>query len=343
MESPESQSGIQSISKSSQQNFFMDWRPEAIRTVSICYIILGHMLLTTAYIKNDPRNPLVLTAGIMIGFFIFCSAYVHGLKDEFNKSGSLNISTYWKFFKTRFLRLYIGYYLALVVVLIAKLCAGYTFVFASSGLTIGGSGKVTPIIISPESMALDLTCLWPLVTGLLGGIFPEAWFIGTILILSLAYPFLRRLNSINPKYLYLIIILTTVIRIIVAIKSDPNYAFHFPFAWTAEFSFGIMIGNRICMKGGPAPPNALYQRIIINMATRVWPLYLFHMTAVVFLPVGAPVIDFVLAYIVIIILAEFFRRVLRYINGLLGVKRRDYSLKIEEKFNLPESPSLNVF
>jgi len=322
MENSESQSGIGLIPKPAKPEVSMDWRPESIRIASICIIVLGHMLLTTGYIVNDASNPLVWVAGMGIVAFVVCSSYVHALKDDFNKPGSLTLSTYWKFFKNRFLRLYIGYYIALIVIVIAKLCAGYTILFASSGLTIGGSSRAIPIIISPESLALDLSCMWPLITGLLGGLFPEAWFICAIMILSLVYPFLRRLHSINPIYLYLIIAVTLVARLLVVFFSNPNYAFHFPFAWTAEFSVGILIGNRVCKKGGPPPANALYQRILIRVATRVWPIYLFHMAGVVFMHDYAPLKDFILTFVVIIILVEFFVRILRDINNIIGGKKK---------------------
>jgi len=308
--------------KSPKPENIMDWRPEVIRIVSIFYIVLGHMLFYTGWLINDPTNPLVWIGGVGVAFFVVSSAYVHSLKDEFNKPGSLNFTSYWRFLKNRFLRLYIGYYLALVVTLIAKLWIGYTVVFSPMGLTIGGSSRSVPIQISPESLVLDLTCMWPLITGLEGGIFPEAWFICAIMILSLSYPFLRRLHSINPNYLYLIIIITTVFRLIVVIFSNSAFAYHFPFAWTAEFSCGIILGNRVCMGGGPAPPNSLSKRIIIRMATRVWPIYLFHMAVVVFMFDHAPVRDFIASLVVIIMIVEFFGQILRNITSLIFAEKK---------------------
>jgi len=300
----------------------MDWRPEIIRIVSILYIVLGHMFFYTQYIINDPLNPLVWIGGIGVATFVVSSAYVHSLKDEFNKPGSLNLSSYWRFIKKRFLRLYVGYYLALGVLLVAKLWIGYTIIYSPTGLTIGGSNKSVPIQISPESLILDLTCMWPLITGLEGGIFPEAWFICAIMILSLSYPFLRRLHSINPNYLYLIIIITTVFRLIVVFSSNSAYAYHFPFAWTAEFSCGIILGNRVCMGGGPAPPDSLAKRTIIRMATRTWPIYLFHMSVVVFMIYHAPAKDFFASLLLIIMVVEFFGQILRNLTSLILTEKK---------------------
>ncbi len=318
LESPNAQSGIQAIAERRMQEAPMDWRPEVMRIPSIFVVVVGHMLFETGYLVNDARNPLVWLGGLAIGVFIACSGYVHGLKDEFNKPGSLNRTIYWKFFKTRFLRLYIGYYLALLVIFIAKLLSGYPVVFSTGPLT-----NVTwPMTITPISLVLDLTCMWPLFTGLYGGIWPAGWFVSVMMILSLAYPFLRRLYSLNKNYLYLIAIVTLIARFYVIICVNANYAYFFPFAWTAEFSAGIMLGNRVGMKGGPNPPSASYQYMIIKMAARVWPLYLFHMAVIVFMTTYAPSLEFLIATLAVLILAEIFYRILEKINRKVGVKRK---------------------
>ena len=315
----------------------MDWRPEAIRIPSIFIVIAGHMLFYTHYLINDARNPLVWLGGLAIGAFMACSGYVHGLKDEFNKPGSLNRATYGKFFKNRFLGLYIGYYLAVIVVLIAKLWAGYTVTFSWSGnLTFGVSPNMT---ITPLSLFLDLTCTWPLFTLNLGGLWPEGWFVCALMILSLAYPMFRRLYSMNKYYLYLIMIVTLIIRLIVIIAINANYAYYFPFAWTAEFSLGIIIGDRIYKKGGASPPHASYQRIIIGIAARVWPLYLFHMAAVVFMPDYAPLKDFLITVLIILVLAEIFHRILTQINKQLGIKQKKKRL-VDETFQSSSNNNL---
>jgi len=298
----------------------MDWRPEAIRVPSIFVIVAGHMLFFTGYLLNDARNPLVWCGGLAIGAFMACSGYVHGLKDEFNRSGTLNRSNYIKYFKSRFLRLYIGYYLAVIVVFIAKLMAGFSVEFSTTGELVYGVSN--PIYITPASLLLDITCMWPLFTANLGGIWPEGWFVCAILILSLAYPIFRRIYSINKNYLYAIMVIIIIVRLVVIVFINANYAYYFPFAWTAEFCLGMIIGNKVCRSGGPTPPSTPYQRLIISAAARVWPIYLFHMAAIVFMPEFAPIKDFFLTILVVVILTEIFYRILGIINRKLGVKQK---------------------
>jgi hypothetical protein len=297
----------------------MDWRPQAIRIFSIFIVVAGHMLFTTQYLVNDPRHPLVWLGGIAIGFFMACSGFVHGLKDEFNKPGVLNLKSYVKFFKNRFLRLYIGYYIALIVILIVKIFAGFAPYFSlTAPLPLL---HPVPMPITPASLTLDLTCMWPLVTLANGGIWPEGWFICCILILSLTYPFFRRLYSINKKYLYGIIIGAFIMRIITIFWINATYAFYFPYAWTSEFALGIVLGDRVRLGGGPKPPDTRYKRFFIEAGKRVWPLYLYHMVVVVFMPVHASVGLFVLTSIGVLIVMEIFYRVLNFINGHLPGKR----------------------
>ncbi len=303
----------------SQKDRVMDWRPQGIRLFSIFIVVAGHMLFTTQYLVNDARHPLVWLGGIAIGFFMACSGYVHGLKDEFNKPGSVNLRSYMKFFKNRFLRLYIGYYIALIVILIAKIFAGFAPFFSITAPL--PYGHHIPMAITPASLALDLTCMWPLLTLTNGGIWPEGWFICCILILSLTYPFFRRLYSINKYYLYAIIVGTLVVRMIVIIWINANYAFYFPYAWTSEFALGIIIGDRIRLGGGPKPPDKRYKRFLIKAAERVWPLYLYHMLVVVFMPKYASVGIFILTTVGVLIVMEIFYRLLNFINSQLPGKR----------------------
>ena len=306
----------------------IDWRPQAIRIFSIFFVVVGHMFFTTGYLLNDAiAEPLIWLGGVAIGAFIMCSGYVHGLKDEFNKPGSLNRSTFVKFFKGRFFRLYIGYYLALIAVLIAKLLAGFSISFSATGIVWGNAN---PIVISPLSLVLDLTCTWPLFTAATGGIWCEGWFICAIMVLSFAYPVFRRLYSMNRYYLYSIMIALFLVRLFFIFFINANYAYFFPFAWTAEFSFGIILGDRVRRSGGPKPPSASYQRIIITAAERVWPLYLFHMVVIVFMTTPllyggqprAPYWEFLIAVAAILVVTECFHRMLGVINKKLGVKKK---------------------
>lgn len=319
MEGSTRQPEIQSTPKSHEKKTVMDWRPEGIRVFAIFVVVFGHMLFYSDYLINDVRNPFVWLGGIAIAAFFACSGYVHGLKDEFNKPGSLTPSKYVRFFKGRAFRLYIGYYIALVVVLGAKLMAGYGIVFSTTEpLTF----LVTdPIRITPGSLILDLTCMWPFATFALGGIFPEAWFICSMLILSLTYPVLRRLYSIRKYSLYLIIIIATIFRVYMIIFVNADYAYYFPFAWTAEFSVGIIVGDHICRKGGPNPPDKAYKRFMISAAARIWPIYLFHIAVVVFISHHAPFWEFLLITLGVIVLAEGFHRLLSLIYKR-GKKKR---------------------
>ncbi len=295
----------------------MDWRPEAIKIFSVWIIIAAHMLLDTGYIINEVTTPFFWLAGVAIVAFFACSGYTQGLKDEFNKPGSLNRTTYWKYFKTRFLRLYIGYYLALLVIFGAKLLAKYPVTFHPDDFN-----QPYPVTITPLSLVLDLTCMWPVFTGKSGGIWPEGWFVSVMIMFSLVYPFFRRLNSIKKNYFYLIVIVALIAKFYVLICVSPEYAYYFPFAWTAEFSLGIIIGNKTLAKGGPKPPTAPYQFTVISVGARVWPLYLFHMIAVVFMTTYALFPEFLLTVLVILLLAEIFYRILERINRKLGVNRK---------------------
>ncbi|MFX1293388.1 MAG: acyltransferase family protein [Promethearchaeota archaeon] len=329
-ENPEFQSDIHSTPNTLKKEVPLDWKPQGIRLFSILVVVVGHTLFYTGYLINDAKYPLVWFGGVAIGCFMACSGYVHGLKDEFNKTGSLNISTYGKFFKKRLFRLYIGYYIALFVILVAKIVAGFSFYFTTSEPIDFGPNN--PIQITPISLFLDLTCMWPLFTASTGGIWAESWFICAMMVLSLTYPLLRRLNSINKYYLYLVIIITLIFRFYIIFAINANLAYYFPLAWTAEFSLGIIIGDRVCKKGGPIPPTAPYQHRINAAAERVWPLYLFHMVPVVFMTplivVGdiviprAPFWEFLLVIPAILITAEVFHRILTLINNKLGDKNK---------------------
>lgn len=324
MESLDSLSENKPGSNKQKKEVPLDWRPQAIRIFSIFFVVVGHMLFFTQYLENDAvKEPLVWFGGLAIAFFMVCSGYVHGLKDEFNKPGALTGSSYVKFFKSRFFRLYLGYYLAIIIVIVAKLMAGFSMTFsATAGLQFG---VTRDMILTPTSLILDLTCMWPLVTMNLGGLWPEGWFISAMIILSLSYPLLRKIHSMNKYYLYLIMIFTTVVRILVIIFINANYAYYFPFAWTAEFSLGIILGDRVRRGGGPKPPSASYQKVIISLGTRVWPLYLVHMAAVVFMFDYAPVKDFLFTILVFLILTEIFYRILSLINNKLGfIKKKTH-------------------
>jgi len=291
---------------------FLDWRPEFVKLFAITIVIIFHIYFYTAHLVSGYTNPLVLLGGIAIGGFMVCSGYVHGLKEEFTQGSPILPRDYGNYLKKRFLRLFIGYYIALLLVFGAKLVAGFSIVVSSSETLVYGFSN--PIYITPQSLALDLSGLWPLLTGNSGGIWPEGWFISAIMILCMLYPFLRKLYASRKNLFYLLIGLTIGIRIVVVLWFDPNWAYYFPLAWTAEFSTGIIIGNYVRKINRPQPSLSSYQKIIIQVAARVWPLYLVHIAVVIFLPYTISLWQILLAAGAIILLAEIFFRILRLIN-----------------------------
>jgi hypothetical protein len=280
-------------------------------------VIIFHIQFYTQTLENNYSNPLVLLGGLAIGAFMVCSGYVNGLKDEFSQPSSLTGKTYEIYVKKRFLRLYLGYFLAINIVFLAKFLAGYTITFSLSGDLV--FLHTNPLQLTPASLALDYSTLWPLVTGYSGGIWPEGWFVYAIIMLSLIYPFLRRLYSLNKFYLFFLIGLTIVLRVIIGYTINPNYAYYFPFAWTAEFSIGILLGIHIRESHHLSSRPATYKRIIISLAARVWPLYLIHMAIIVFMQIYYSPLDIFLLVLLIFAVTEPFHRLLQLLTKRLGL------------------------
>jgi len=310
LEHPNSQVGFRTTAN-------VDWRPELVRLLSITVVIIFHIEFYTQTLENNYSNPLVLLGGLAIGAFMVCSGYVNGLKDEFSQPGSLTGKTYEIYVKKRFLRLYLGYFLAVNIVFLAKFLAGYTITFSLSGAL--EFGLTNPLHLTPASLALDYSTLWPLVTGYSGGIWPEGWFVSAVIMLSLIYPFLRRLYSLNKFYLYSLIGVTIVLRVIIGYTINPNYAYYFPFAWTAEFSIGILLGTYIRESNHLASHPATYQKIIISLAIRVWPLYLIHMAIIVFMQTYYSPLAIILLTLLIFAATEVFYRLLQFLTKRLGL------------------------
>ncbi|MFX1298401.1 MAG: hypothetical protein ACFFD2_26545, partial [Promethearchaeota archaeon] len=82
------------------------------------------------------------------------------------------------------------------------------------------------------------------------------------------------------------------------------------------------VGDRTRRRGGPNPPSASYQNVMIALGARVWPLYLFHMAAVVFMAPFAPFKDFLITILVFLVLTEIFHRILSFINKILGFGKK---------------------
>ena len=288
-----------------------------MRLLAITVVIIFHIEFYTQSLGNNYSNPLIWLGGLAIGAFMVCSGYMHGLKDEFSKPGSLSGKTYEIYLKKRLICLYVGYFLALTIVFLAKLLAGYTISFSLSGDLV--FGHTNTLHLTPTSLVLDITSLWSLVTGNSGGIWPEGWFVSAIIMLSLIYPLLRRLYSLNKFYIYSIIGVTIVIRVIIGYTINPNYAYYFPFAWTAEFSLGILLGNYIRESHPLSSQPALYKKIISSLAARVWPLYLIHMAIIVFMQTYYSPLDIILLTLLIFAATEGFYRLLQLLSKRLGL------------------------
>ncbi|MBD3227643.1 MAG: hypothetical protein GF329_05590 [Candidatus Lokiarchaeota archaeon] len=304
MSSDESKSKAVDIKKSEN---FIDWRIEFARIPPMIAIIIVHMLLNADYISPSILSPFDWSLFISITVFFYISGHVQGLQYEYEEPGSLTKSEYIKHVKDRFLRLYPGYYLALISVFIAKVLA---WIFVNK-----------PLIITPWGLLLDLSSLTPIlgIFGTEGAIWTVGWFVFAMFIVHLIYPFIRRLLSKGERNFYIIIIASITFRILLAIFIPPA-AYFFPLAWLTEFTIGIKVG-KWSATGGHKPPNK-FQKIIIKMGKRIWAVYLIHMAPIAFITSGATasILEFVIIFIVIIILSELFYRLLKIVNGIINKK-----------------------
>jgi len=279
----------------------MDWRIELIRIPAILAVVIVHMQLESGWINGStmPQNFILYIAMAM---FMYASGFVQGLKNEFSNPGDINKKSYFKYIKKRFLKLYIGYYLAFGTVFLSRLFAYYII------------NKPFPLIYTPWSLFLDLTGTWGLFTTCgCGGIWPPGWFICAIFMISLIYPFLRRLSSINKIYIYVVMAIAIVMRIILAITLY-NPAYFFPFSWITEFSIGMLFGKWSDSTGGPPVVSKRYQKVIIKLGARVWPMYLSHIVPIVWISYLAGFWEFFIIFIIIFPLTELFHRILIIIN-----------------------------
>jgi peptidoglycan/LPS O-acetylase OafA/YrhL len=287
-----------SLSKNS-----LDWRLELARIPPIITVVIVHMLLDSKWIGTDtmPHNFFLFVA---MAVFFYVSGFVQGLKKEFTRRGDINKLSYFNYIKKRFIRLYSGYYIALGSVFVSRLIAYYT-------LNINYPNN--PIdTFSAWSLFLDLSSLWPLLTTSgCGGIWPPGWFICSMFVLSLLYPFLRRIYSKSRKYIYLIISITTTLRILVALSPYANPAYFFPLSWLSEFSLGIIIGEWSSSTGDRPPLNKKYQTVIVKLANRVWPMYICHLIPIVWISMYAKFWECLLIFIIIFPLTEVYYRILK--------------------------------
>ncbi|TFF89163.1 MAG: hypothetical protein EU549_01595 [Promethearchaeota archaeon] len=285
----------------------IDWRIEFIRISAIITVVFIHMLLNSSWIGSF-TFPFNLMLFIAMALFFYASGFVHGLKNEFNSPETFNKSLYFKFVKKRYLRLYIGYYIALGTVLLSRIIAYYII------------SKPFPCEFTPINIFLDLASAWGFTINGCGGLWPPGWFILAIFMISLLYPFLRRLYSINRKYIYVIMIMTVAIRIYIAFTL-LNPAYFFPFVWITEFCIGMMIGISSKSSGGPPKPTKKYHKVIIKIAKRAWPMYICHIVAIVFISYLASIWEFIIIFIVILVLTELYYRLLEFIYKFLKKKK----------------------
>ncbi|MHA2288463.1 MAG: acyltransferase family protein [Promethearchaeota archaeon] len=281
-----------------------DYQIEATRIVAIISTVAYHMLVETGVFLTEGQTFIALQlASIWMAVLMFDSGFVHGIKEEFESQGSLNKSTYFAYIKKRFLRLYIGFYLAYTAVFIAKFISNY------------------PMTITPFTLFFDLTNTWGLFFGRTGEIWGAGWFLGALFCLSVLYPFIRRLLSIRITYVYIIITLSFCF-IVFFFFTDNHVAYFHPIAWIPEFFGGVLLGRHTASKGTrPKPATTRFQRIIVKMGARTYPIYLAHMIPIVLLSYRPPIWEYILATIGVLILSETFYRLLKLLESLRNKKK----------------------
>ncbi|MBD3230487.1 MAG: acyltransferase family protein [Candidatus Lokiarchaeota archaeon] len=274
-----------------------DWRIELTRILSIFAIIIIHMLIYSGWIPIG--SLLAWPIVVAVGGFMYSAGFVSGLKNDFNKPDSLTFSSYFTYIKKRFLRLYIGYYIMLIFVFIARVL----------------SNTLPPI--RPFNLFLDLTSLWCLFgPSYNGSIFAEGWFLGCIFIISAFYPFLRRIKSKNLKYMYIIIIFAAILRIGL-LFINPLLAYFPPYAWITEYSIGMLFGSRSARNQSVPEIPKNFKLFFAKLGKRTWALYLVHVIPILFISTLAPWWEFFLIFAVIFILLEIFYPFLNTITGFL--------------------------
>jgi peptidoglycan/LPS O-acetylase OafA/YrhL len=299
---------LDNINESNKDNkkIFFDWRVEFARILAMIYIVIIHLIRNANYIEINILSPLYWVLFVAMATFFYISGHVQGLKDDFGEQISLNKSAYLKYVKSRFLRLYPGYYVALLSIFLARFLA---FLIVNK-----------PFMITGWGLFLDLTSLTSVlgVFGKEGAIWPIGWFIFALFFVNLLYPVIRRIISMKKMYIYLLIIGIIAFRLSFLFYL-PYAAYYFPTSWLAEFTIGVMIGRWSASTGGPPKPRKRYQKIIIKAGSRVWPMYLTHMMAIAFVTLGASatLLELVIIFISIIIISEIYYRLLKKTDKLI--------------------------
>jgi peptidoglycan/LPS O-acetylase OafA/YrhL len=275
------------------------WKVELARVLAIFTIIIGHMILYSSWIPMGSLWGWPIP--VALGVFVYCAGYVQGLRNELDMNISLNVNKYKTFLLKRFIRLYLGYYIALLSIFIAQVISG------------------TLPNFDPFNLFLDLTSLWTIFKpGGIGSIWSEGWFIGAVFILSMIYPFLRRIESKNRLFIYFIIVLITVIRLSLIFLLGPYigsiYAYFTPYGWIAEYSIGMLIGIYYYKHKTFQRNTRKFQKVIVMMGDRSWALYLVHSISLVFISILAPIWEFFILFLIIMVLAEIYFRFLRVLQ-----------------------------
>lgn len=280
-----------------QENIPFDYQIEITRIIAIISTVAFHMLVETGGFLTEGQTFIALQlASIWIAVLMFDSGFVHGIKDEFEVQGSLNKSTYFTYLKKRFIRLFIGFYLAYFAIFITKFISKY------------------PMTITPFTLFFDLTNTWGLFFGRTGEIWGEGWFLGALFWLSVLYPFIRRLYSIKKTFVYIIITFSFCFIVFFFFTNNQVAYFH-PIAWIPEFFGGFLLGRYTSLKGTrPKPVTTRFQMIVIKIGARTYPIYLAHMIPIVLLSYRPPIWGYVIVTISIVLLSEAFYRLLKLIE-----------------------------
>jgi len=277
----------------------IDYQIEATRIIAIISTVIYHMILESGWFLTEGEALIAIKpVAIFMAILMFDSGFVHGIKEEFESQSSLNKSTYFSYIKKRFLRLYIGFYLAYTAVFITKFISRY------------------PMTITPYTLFFDLTNTWGLFFGTSGEIWGIGWFLCAIFWLSVLYPFIRRLLSISLIYVYIIITLSLCFVVFFFFTAFHVAYFH-PFAWIPEFFGGVLLGRHTALKGTrPKLATTRFQKIIIKMGARTYAIYLAHMIPIVILSYRPPIWEYIIAAIGVLILSEAFYRLLKLFDNL---------------------------
>jgi peptidoglycan/LPS O-acetylase OafA/YrhL len=250
---------------------------DILRSLGIALLLFGHLYakLHNEFLYNSwmsQNSYLILPGNPAVLIFLFLS----GLSLQI-QYGSKTYH-YGKFLVKRFLRIYSIYYMSLII--------GIT-VFIYIGYQKNGSVFSRLSSLNFSDLILSLTGFYAFF-GKWGGPFVKtSWFIGLIVTLYFAFPFLSKCIKKNPHLWILLLFLISVIsRFIITEYTDSSDRFirWFPLCRIFEFSFGIYLAT-------VAKPSLWY---VLNNKSSVlektfefigklsFPLFLIHMPFIYF-------------------------------------------------------------